>query len=56
MLKIKDYLNTIAFILTLTLIIYGFTKGYDFIEIFIYNLYFIVMIIVQIINLSERRL
>ena len=48
MLTLKDLLNGLAFILTIVLVTYGFTKGYDLIELSIYNLYFIVIIIVQI--------
>ena len=51
---IKDILNIIALLLTLTLILYRFQKGYDLIELFIYDLYFIVMISVSIINLIEK--
>jgi len=54
MLTLKYLLNGLAFILTIVLVTYGFTKGYDLIELSIYNLYFIVIIIVQIINLSEK--
>ena len=53
-LTIKDILNFIAFLLTLTLLVYGLTKGYDLVELSIYNLYFIIVIIVQIINLTEK--
>jgi len=55
MIKVKDVLNALAFIFTVFLVIYGFLKGYDLVEILVYNLYFIVAIITQIINLFERR-
>jgi len=53
-MKIRFYLNLISFIITISLITYGFLKGYGFIEIFIYYLYFIVEIITQILNLAEK--
>ena len=53
MVTIKDVLNSIAFILTLVLIGYGSTKGFDIVELSVYNLYFITMIITQLINLFE---
>lgn len=54
MLMLKDSLNGLAFILTIVLIVYGFSKGYDLIEILIYYLYLIVMIITLSINLFEK--
>ncbi len=53
MLIVKDILNGIAFILTIILVLYGFQKGYDVVELVIYNLYFVVVIISQILILSE---
>ena len=55
MITVKDYLNSLAFIFTIILIIYGFRKGYDTIELTIYILYFIVAISSQLINLIERK-
>lgn len=54
MIKIKDVLNAVAFILTLVLVLYGISKGYDLIEFFIYDIYFLVVIIAQILNLFEE--
>jgi len=54
MVAVKDILNAIAFILTLILVLYGFSKGYDLIELSIYNLYFMVIIITQFINIFEK--
>jgi len=54
MVKIKDILNIVSFIFTLFLIVYGFAKGYDLVELGIYNLYFITEIIVQLINIFYR--
>jgi len=53
-MKLKDVLDIIAFIFTIFLVTYGFAKGYDLVELSIYNIYFIVIIIVQIINLFEK--
>lgn len=53
MTLLKNTLNTIAFILTLVLLVYGFSKGYDMVELSLYNIYFIVIIITQIINIFE---
>lgn len=53
MFAVKDILNGIAFILTIILVLYGFQKGYDVVELIVYNLYFIVVIISQILTLSE---
>jgi len=54
MVKLKGVLNIISFIFTLFLIVYGFSKGYNLVELGVYNLYFVTEIIVQLINLSER--
>ena len=54
MIALKDVLNAIVFILTIVLVTYGFSKGYDLVELSIYNLYFLVVIITQFINLFER--
>lgn len=51
MITIKNILDIIAFLLSIVLVAYGFLKGYDFVEYSIYNIYFIVVIITQIINL-----
>jgi len=54
-MKLKDALDIIALVFTVFLIVYGFAKGYDRIEISVYNIYFIVIIVTQIINLSEKK-
>lgn len=54
MILLKQILNIIAFILTTVLLLYGFSKGYDIFELSIYNIYFIVIIITQIINMFEK--
>ena len=54
MLDIKDFLNGLAFILTIVLVGYGFSKGYDMIEVSIYYLYFITMITSQLIKIFEK--
>jgi hypothetical protein len=54
MKKLKIVLDIIAFIFTIFLVVYGFSKGYDLIELSIYNIYFVVIITTQIISLSEK--
>jgi len=54
-MRLKDALDIIAFVFTIFLIVYGFAKGYDFIELSVYNIYFVVIILTQIINLSEEK-
>src|SRR3990167_1526954 len=44
-MKLKDVLDIIAFIFTIFLVTYGFAKGYDLVELSIYNIYFIDIII-----------
>ena len=55
MITIKELLDIIAFLLSLVLVVYGFQKGYDLVEYSIYNLYFVVVIITQILNLFTRK-
>ncbi len=55
-MELKDILNALAFFFTIFLITYGFAKGYDLIELSIYNIYFTTMIISQIINIFENKL
>ncbi len=55
MLTTKDKLNGLAFFFTLFLILYGLRKGYNFVELFVYDIYFIVIIITQLINLFEKK-
>ncbi len=41
-----DYLRFTAFVLTLVLVFYGFTQGFDTIELLVNVIYFIVIIVV----------
>jgi hypothetical protein len=50
----KKALNIITLILTLFLVVYGFTKGYDTIELLVYDIYFATIIINSIINLFKE--
>jgi len=50
----KKILNIATFLITIILLVYGFSKGYDNIELILYNLYFVTVIITQIINFAER--
>lgn len=54
MIDIKDIINALSFIFTVFLVIYGFQKGYDLIELYVYNLYFISIISSQLINLFKK--
>lgn len=51
----KNILDTLAFLFTIFLIGYGFIKGYDFIELTVYDMYFSVTIISQLINLFGKK-
>lgn len=50
----KDFLNFLSFIFTIFLVVYGFSKGYDLIEIGIYNLYFLTEIVTLLFNLIKK--
>jgi len=54
MVDIRDFLNGLGFIFTIFLMGYGFAKGYEIVELWIYNLYFITAISVQLINLFGK--
>lgn len=54
MITLKDILNALAFMFTIFLVLYGLQKGYDLVELLIYDLYFMVVIINQLLNLFER--
>lgn len=41
-----DYLRFTAFVLTIVLVLYGFTQGFDTIELLVNVIYFIVIIVV----------
>lgn len=49
--KLKIVLDSLAFLFTIFLILYGFFKGYDLVEFFVYYMYFSVNIISQLIHL-----
>lgn len=51
--SLREILNGVAFILTVLLVLYGLQKGYDLVELFVYNLYFIVMIATQFMNIFD---
>ena len=44
-MKSKYVLDIIAFVFTIFLVVYGFAKGYNLIELSVYNIYFIVIIV-----------
>ena len=50
---VEKTLNVSALSFTLLIIIYGFQKGYDNLELILYIIYFLVVILTQIINLTE---
>ncbi len=54
MMRLKNLLNGLSFLITVILLVYGFVKGYTFIELTLYNLYFIMQIIVQILNVLDE--
>jgi len=41
-----DYLRVIAFILTIVLVFYGISKGFDTVKYFINIIYFVIIIVV----------
>ncbi|MBU0460808.1 MAG: hypothetical protein KJ597_04935 [Nanoarchaeota archaeon] len=53
MTKVKGILNLIAFIFTILIVLYGLTKGFDTLELFMHLIYFGVLILSQIENLKE---
>lgn len=52
--RIKTILDSIALIFTIIIVLYGMTKGYDLIDLSLNFMYFIVILITQIIHLLER--
>ena len=52
--KVGGVLNRLALVFSLFLVVYGFHKGYDLVELVIYNIYFVVMILAQVINLFRN--
>ena len=53
-ISLKNILNSLAFLLSFLLNIYGFFKGYNTLELAIYNIYFVVMILTLLLNLLNR--
>ena len=51
--KLKNFLDLLAFFFTAFLLVYGFAKGYDFVELMVYNLYFATIIFSQLLHLTE---
>lgn len=51
MLSYRDWLNAIAFVFTIGIVLYGISKGFDIIEGIINILYFMTLILSQIENL-----
>lgn len=54
MITLKDMLNVVSFIFTIFLVLYGLRKGYDNVELVLYNLYLVTELFVGIINLLQR--
>ena len=52
-MKVKETLNLIAFLFTILIVLYGLTKGFDTIELFLHLIYFTVLILSQLENLKE---
>lgn len=55
MIEIKDVLNALAFVFTLFLVFYGMAKGYDLVELTVYNLYFATISLSLFLNLVETK-
>jgi len=50
-MKGKDVLNFIAFLFTILIVLYGLSRGFDTIELFLHVIYFVVLILSQLENL-----
>ena len=50
---LKRVLDGLAFSFTTFLLIYGFVKGYDLTELVVYNLYFLTILLTQIMHLVD---
>ncbi len=55
MITIRYLLNSIAFILTIFLVLYGLNKGFDLVELSVHVIYFAVIIITLLLNLFEKK-
>lgn len=53
MMEIKDVLNGLTFLLTIIIVLFGLTKGFDILELSINLMYFSVLVITQLINVLE---
>lgn len=53
MKRAKDALDLIAFIFTILIVLYGLSKGFDSIELFLNVIYFIVLVLSQLEHLKE---
>lgn len=51
---VSGVLDILALFFTVILLSYGFAKGYQIIELSIYNIYFLMVLINQLINLSGK--
>lgn len=51
---ISGVLDILALFFTVGLLGYGFLKGYQLVELSIYNVYFLVVIMNQLINISRK--
>ncbi len=49
----RDTLNLIAFLFTILMVLYGLSKGFDDIELFLNLIYFTVLVLSQLENLKE---
>ena len=52
--KTSGVLDLLALFFTIFLLGYGFIRGYNLIELTIYNIYFIIIIINNVINLKIK--
>jgi len=52
-MRVKETLDLIAFLFTILMVLYGLTKGFDAIELFINLIYFTVLILSQLENLKD---
>ncbi len=54
MKRVKLYLDIIAFLLTIIMVLYGLAKGFDVFELLTNVLYFTVMVIVSFLGVLEQ--
>ena len=52
-MRVKETLDLIAFLFTILMVLYGLTKGFDAIELFINLIFFTVLILSQLENLKD---